>query len=60
MRIVKLAFYLIIVVTLGGCAGVRVSQDYEPGTDFAIYKTFDCAGRKTVFVVDSNRYLPST
>jgi hypothetical protein len=41
MRIVKLATYLFILVTLGGCAGVRVSQDYEPGTDFAVYKTFD-------------------
>jgi Domain of unknown function (DUF4136) len=41
MHIVKQAFYLLIVVTLGGCAGVRVSQDYEPGTDFATYKTFD-------------------
>lgn len=41
MHIVKQAFYLLIVVTLGGCAGVRVSQDYEPGTDFATYKAFD-------------------
>lgn len=41
MRIVKLALYLLIVAALGGCAGVRVSQDYEPGTDFATYKTFD-------------------
>ena len=40
MRFVKLAFYLLIVMSLGGCAGVRVSQDYEPGTDFATYKTF--------------------
>ena len=41
MHIVKQAFYLLIVLTLGGCAGVRVSQDYEPGTDFATYKAFD-------------------
>jgi hypothetical protein len=41
MRSVKVAFYLFIVVTLGGCAGVRVSQDYEPGTDFSTYNAFD-------------------
>jgi hypothetical protein len=41
MRVVKPSFYLLIVVILGGCAGIRVSQDYEPGTDFAAYKTFD-------------------
>ncbi|MEJ2474067.1 MAG: DUF4136 domain-containing protein [Desulfobacterales bacterium] len=41
MRIVKPSFYLLILFILGGCAGVRVSQDYEPGTDFAAYKTFD-------------------
>jgi hypothetical protein len=40
MRIVKLAFYLSIVVTLGGCAGPRVNQDYEPGTDFSAYRSF--------------------
>lgn len=41
MRIVNLAFYLLVVAPLVGCAGVRVSQDYEPGTDFSAYKTFD-------------------
>jgi len=40
MRIVKPAFYLWIVVILGGCAGLRVNQDYEPGTDFSAYRTF--------------------
>ena len=40
MRIVKPAFYLLIVVILGGCAGLRVNQDYEPGTDFSAYRTF--------------------
>ena len=40
MGIAKPAFYLLIVVTLGGCAGLRVSQDYEPGTDFSAYRTF--------------------
>jgi hypothetical protein len=41
MHIVKLAFSLLIVIALEGCANVRVSQDYEPGTNFAAYKTFD-------------------
>ena len=41
MRIVKPSFYLLLLLILGGCAGVRVSQDYEPGTDFSAYKTFD-------------------
>lgn len=40
MRIVNLPFCLLIVLILGGCAGLRVNQDYEPGTDFSIYTTF--------------------
>ena len=40
MRIAKPASYLLIVVILGGCAGLRVSQDYEPDTDFSTYGTF--------------------
>jgi hypothetical protein len=40
MRIVKPAFYLLFVVILGGCAGIRIHQDYEPGTDFSAYRTF--------------------
>jgi hypothetical protein len=40
MRIGRPAFYLLIVVILGGCAGLRVNQDYEPGTDFSAYRTF--------------------
>ena len=41
MRSVKASVYLFILVILGGCAGVRVSQDFEPGTDFSAYETFD-------------------
>ena len=40
MHIAKPAFCLLIFVILGGCAGPRVSQDYEPGTDFSTYRTF--------------------
>lgn len=41
MRIVKLAFWVVIIVSLAGCAGVKVNQDYEPGTDFSVYQAFD-------------------
>ncbi|MFZ0243958.1 MAG: DUF4136 domain-containing protein [Desulfobacterales bacterium] len=41
MRIVKLAFCAVIIVGLAGCAGVKVNQDYEPGTDFSAYQAFD-------------------
>jgi hypothetical protein len=40
MRIAKPALYLLIIMVLGGCAGLRVNQDYEPGTDFSAYRTF--------------------
>lgn len=40
MSIVKLPFYLLSVLILVGCAGLRVNQDYEPGADFSIYTTF--------------------
>lgn len=41
MRIVKLTFCLIFIVSLAGCARVQVNQDYEPGTDFSGYRAFD-------------------
>jgi hypothetical protein len=40
MRIVKLPFFLLITLILGGCASLSVNQDYEPGTDLSIYTTF--------------------
>ncbi len=40
MRILKLVLLVMIIFTLGGCAGVRVSQDYDPVTDFSGLKTF--------------------
>lgn len=41
MRIVKLAYWAVIIASLAGCASVKVNQDYEPGTDFSAYRAFD-------------------
>jgi hypothetical protein len=43
MRIVKLMLILIIITALTGCAGVRVSQDYDPEIDFSRLNTFTWA-----------------
>jgi hypothetical protein len=40
MRVVKLVFLLMVIPMFGGCSGVRVSQDYDPVTDFSKFKTF--------------------
>jgi uncharacterized protein YceK len=40
MRVVKLMFLLMVILMLGGCSGIRVSQDYDPGTDFSNLGTF--------------------
>jgi hypothetical protein len=40
MRIIKLILFLIIIMALAGCAGVRVSQDYDPDIDFSRLNTF--------------------
>jgi hypothetical protein len=41
MRAAKLLMLLLMVILmLGGCAGIKVNQDYDPGTDFSGLRTF--------------------
>jgi len=40
MRIVKGMLLMMIIMILGGCAGIKVNQDYDPGTDFSNLETF--------------------
>jgi hypothetical protein len=40
MHILKSLLLLMIITVLTGCAGVRVSQDYDPETDFSNLRTF--------------------
>jgi len=40
MRLLKVMLPVLIVAVLGGCAAVRVNQDYEPGADFSDLKSF--------------------
>ncbi|WP_228852365.1 DUF4136 domain-containing protein [Aegicerativicinus sediminis] len=37
----KNLFYLLIVLVFSSCATVRVSHDYERGTDFSQFKTYN-------------------
>ena len=43
MHYVRLIFYLWIATVMSGCAGVRVSQDYDVASDFSQYQTFGWA-----------------
>ncbi len=40
MRTVKLMLLLTMILILGGCAGIKVNQDYDPGTDFSKFRAF--------------------
>lgn len=40
MLFVKRMVLLMIILILGGCSGIRVNQDYDPGTDFSTLSTF--------------------
>jgi uncharacterized protein YceK len=40
MLVVKRILLLMIILILGGCSGIRVNQDYDPGTDFSTLSTF--------------------
>lgn len=40
MRIAKCFIWFLLILLFGGCAGIQVSQDYEPGSDFSDLKSF--------------------
>jgi hypothetical protein len=39
-RTLRLASIFIIIAIVGACSGIRVSQDYDPSTNFDSYRTF--------------------
>lgn len=41
MRYPTLCSWLVSALFLVGCSGIRVNQDYEPGTDFSKLKSFE-------------------
>lgn len=43
MRTTKKISLFMALVLIGGCATVQVSQDYDPATDFARYRSFSWA-----------------
>lgn len=40
MRTIRFIFFIAIATTITACSSIRVTTDYEAGTDFSKYKTF--------------------
>ena len=40
MRIERCLIWFLLILLLGGCAGIKVSQDYDPGSNFSDLKSF--------------------
>ena len=40
MRTIQFILFVVMATTIAACSSIRVTSDYEAGTDFSQYKSF--------------------